>query len=594
MATIVVQQQPQIHQTDAPPSLSPSINITTPRTVNAIPNKHIPVCPPGQGISGPDTPPNSPPGQQLIVPTTSLLYPTSSFTRLSNAPPVFSISADRLAEALDHLATQQLPDPKMVFPWLHGLHPDNQMQLGFFVARRKVLRKTPKVLRGVTIIKAGGDLSHSKLKGAISPDEILPLAKSSSAGFLDPDPREGFCVRNFQIQASKMATVSDIVIYGDAHAERSTLNALAGKIASAQKAWKKKMDPTGQETQVFNTFVLSTPFTQIEKEHPGLVDVDSAGRIAPYAIDLFQKERQEMCSMSKASEICKNVWLGPTPDWTLYETGRVPQEDRYDVYIDASDGVQLPDRETLTEVARAARRGPQRVEFPSSGCLMPPSWNNSEVDGMMDMLKWLYMITNPHDADSDDESDEEGDVPMKSSPQKPLRVLIHCADGYTETTLLAAAYYMFAEGVPVHDAWLQLHVQKKRNFFAYPTDVAFLSIVQPRILSESPTADPPCLSRPSQPAWMARMDGSLPSRILPYMYLGNLTHANNPELLRELGIRRILSVGEPVSWSKDDLDAWGAENLLMVDKVQDNGIDPLTSEFDRCLEFIGMFACPVL
>jgi len=81
--------------------------------------------------------------------------------------------------------------------------------------------------------------------------------------------------------------------------------------------------------------------------------------------------------------------------------------------------------------------------------------------------------------------------------------------------------------------------------------------------------------------------GSLPSRILPYMYLGNLTHANNPELLRALGITRILSIGEPVSWPPAEIERWGAESLLMIDEVQDNGIDPLTQEFDRCLEFIG-------
>jgi len=76
---------------------------------------------------------------------------------------------------------------------------------------------------------------------------------------------------------------------------------------------------------------------------------------------------------------------------------------------------------------------------------------------------------------------------------------------------------------------------------------------------------------------------------LPYMYLGNLGHANNPELLRELGITRILSVGEPLSWSddlKETLD-WPAENLMMVDRVQDNGVDPLWAEFERCLKFIG-------
>jgi dual specificity MAP kinase phosphatase len=169
---------------------------------------------------------------------------------------------------------------------------------------------------------------------------------------------------------------------------------------------------------------------------------------------------------------------------------------------------------------------------------------------------------------------------------KPHRVLLHCADGYTETSLLAVAYFMFSHGLPVHEAWVQLHRDKGRNFFAYPTDVALLLSIQERLLNESPARrrSVPFLESPS---WIAKLDGSLPSRILPYMYLGNLTHANNPNLLKLLGIRRILSVGEPVQWQKSDLESWGWENLMMVDRVQDNGIDELTCEMDRCLEFVG-------
>ena len=88
---------------------------------------------------------------------------------------------------------------------------------------------------------------------------------------------------------------------------------------------------------------------------------------------------------------------------------------------------------------------------------------------------------------------------------------------------------------------------------------------------------------------MKRIDGSLPSRILPYMYLGNLSHANNPSLLAAMGIKRVLSVGEPVSWSDGTSKSWGAGNVMFIDRVQDNGVDPLTDEFDRCLEFIGEF-----
>ena len=176
--------------------------------------------------------------------------------------------------------------------------------------------------------------------------------------------------------------------------------------------------------------------------------------------------------------------------------------------------------------------------------------------------------------DDDDEAIELDDIPAAR------KFLIHCTDGYTETTLLAMAYFMYAEGLPVHDAWVRLHRDKGRNFFAYPSDVALLTSIQPRILQESPQFKRSIFNL-TEPQWLSNIDGSLPSRVLPYMYLGNLGHANNPELL--------LSVGESLSWP-DDLRQklnWPEENFLMVDRVQDNGVDPLWAEFERCLKFIG-------
>ena len=70
------------------------------------------------------------------------------------------------------------------------------------------------------------------------------------------------------------------------------------------------------------------------------------------------------------------------------------------------------------------------------------------------------------------------------------------------------------------------------------------------------------------------------------MYLGNLAHANNPEMLWQLGIRRVLSIGESVTWDDPDIAKIGAENIMHITRVQDNGIDPLTQEFERCLDFI--------
>ncbi|KAJ2997909.1 hypothetical protein NUW58_g499 [Xylaria curta] len=132
----------------------------------------------------------------------------------------------------------------------------------------------------------------------------------------------------------------------------------------------------------------------------------------------------------------------------------------------------------------------------------------------------------------------------------------------------------------------------KRNFFAYPTDVSLLTSIAPRLLRESPVCVDKDLSEitamvQNEPKWFASLDGSLPSRVLDYMYLGNLGHANNPDLLRALGITQILSVGETAMWRDGELEAWGADNVLVIQGVQDNGIDPLTDEFEKCLDFIG-------
>lgn len=112
----------------------------------------------------------------------------------------------------------------------------------------------------MTVVKAGSDLSKARLKGAIMPEELLTpeslAGQTSDARFIDSDPRDGFSVRNFQIQVPKMATVSDIIVYGDDDSNPDDVTALAKRISYAQQAWKEKMQLTGWETGTFNTFVV--------------------------------------------------------------------------------------------------------------------------------------------------------------------------------------------------------------------------------------------------------------------------------------------------------------------------------------------------
>jgi len=249
--------------TDQKPPLQLSINTSQAGTPRAIPHKYLPYCSPGAARNS-DTPPVSPPSPSQSIETTSILYPPDGFHKINSEPPVYAITAEKLSQAIDHLATQPLPAPQQVFPWLHGLHAENHLQSAFFVARKKALRRTPKCLRGLTIVKAGGDLTRSKLKGAIAPEEILAPSlaardekSESAAEFLDPDPRDGFNVRNFQIQACKMATISDIVVYRDGKTSREEAERLARRLARGQAAWQRRLDGFLPGTRQFNTFIVS-------------------------------------------------------------------------------------------------------------------------------------------------------------------------------------------------------------------------------------------------------------------------------------------------------------------------------------------------
>lgn len=510
----------------------------------------------------------------------SLLYPPPTLPRLESGPlRIYKVDAKALAAALDHTSRQPLPDPTTVFPWLHGLHPHNHIQQAFFTARRRTLRRTPTCIRGLTLVKADGDLAISRLKGAIAPQEFLDNT-SSPPEFIDVDPRDGFCVRNFQIQTAKWAMVSDIVIYGE---DLATVRKLAWDIASAQSKWREKHEAQGLMLPEYNTFICVGPFSVFEQDSPEIVAVDSTGRLTGSTVDFFYQERLEMYAMTRATEISHNVWLGPTPDTSLDDDAV------YDILIECSDVGRLKPS-ILRDIALSEEEPTSCpfVDFPSSGSLSPMTWSQPEADDILETCRWIYHLahgTVPEDEGACIDKESGG-----ATCRRPRKVLIHCADGYTESTMLGIAYFSYSTGRGVPEAWLRLHTDMKRNFFAYPSDVALLTCLEPRLLRQSPVhAGKRSLEITSlieEPAWLPGLDGSFPSRILDYMYLGNLGHANNPDLLKAMGIGQILSVGETSMWRDGELEDWGSDNVCLVQGVQDNGIDPLTDEFERCLGFI--------
>jgi dual specificity MAP kinase phosphatase len=448
-----------------------------------ISNRHIPSCPTGpRPLSW--SRPSSPSSESELPRQASILYPPFSFARIEyRGFTLYEIDASRVAAAIDYAARQPLPDPSLVFPWLHGLHPQNQIQQTFFLTRRRGLRKTPLCLRGVTLVKADGDLAMSRLKGAIAPDEFLD-SSSMASEFIDIDPREGFSVRNFQIQTAKTAMTSDIIIYGD-DVEKAL--DVARNVAEAQQRRRLRHSADDHELPEYNTFICIDPFDKFEENHAEIVAVDSTGTNTGEIVDFFYQERREMYTMTKATEISHNVWIGPSPDPSLEE------EQQFDILIECSDLGHL-NPSALRAVHETPGNYANRLffDFPSSGSISPPTWSQADADEILDTCKWIYHLSNgtkpSHPSSSSTwadpgKEDESAIRPsIELSGHRPRKVLVHCPDGYTESTLLAIAYYSYSTGLPVPDAWLSLHTAMKRNFFAYVTDVVLLRSICARLL----------------------------------------------------------------------------------------------------------------
>lgn len=163
-----------------------------------------------------------------------------------------------------------------------------------------------------------GDRAKSKLKGAVDVDELLSPPVGENGAFLEIDPKDGFSVRNFHIQAAKMARVSDIVVYGDEESTQGEIHSVAKRIATAQRTWSEQSSPKERDGPMFNTFVVSSeyliltwpvihgfglihactkalnplpgPFHEFEKNHPNLVAIDSKEQITGEVVDFCELE----------------------------------------------------------------------------------------------------------------------------------------------------------------------------------------------------------------------------------------------------------------------------------------------------------------
>ncbi|KAI5284440.1 tyrosine/serine/threonine protein phosphatase pps1 [Ascosphaera aggregata] len=520
----------------------------------------------------------------------SLLYPPTQYPCHPRVKGAFSIDISQLAEALRHIATIPLLDRNVIFPWMHEFPPmyDND-------GTENLEIPPPESLRSIIIIKAGGDLTKSKLKGAIDASEIVDDSMSRFRS--DAEMVEGK-VRHFKLQTQKFANVSDIVIYGDEDTTTCEIETLASIIIDCQhhanqgyQGAAESRNESPSKNCRFHTFILSSPFPEICEKYPELVYIDSAQNYTTHAIDMLEMEKRQISIVATPSEIAENVWVGcmmPPP----YDHD-FPDGEPYNILIDTQEAVEFPEKHKLRDHTcrlRDEKKYVARLQFPGSSDISMIS-TAEKMESVIAMCKWIYQLSSDcHSLKNQDGGANTLPEGMMNAPSN-LRVYIHCLDGYSEISFLSVAYVMYTKCLPIHEALFYLHKDKRKEFYLQHADIIFLRDIQQQLLKAAKEACGESAPEriPATPPWISTLLTCLPSRITPYLYLGNLKHANQPKMLRALGIGRILSVGEPVVWPSSEVKDWGLENMMVLSGIQDDGCDSLFEAFDRALEFIGTY-----
>lgn len=475
--------------------------------------------------------------------------------------------------------------------------------------------------------------------------------------FLVLDPPDGISLRNFHIQVAKWATISDIYVYAPDPADKAYARSVARMVALAQRRFREE-HPEARVAPEYRTYLCEEPLEALYAAAPHVVSVpprdqiydEDELRLKNWDSNLLFHERVEMSMMSSATPVTSDtVWLGNIVDFETFVDTYHPgsaspspespgsqsasqsasqstshsgsarpsaahhaDDQNWATFVECFEGAQLPPLNVVDQYIREAQAlldgtadhelTPISIQFPSSGSVSLSACHERDFFAVVSLCKLIYLRSR---------------VTYRG---RPAGVLIYCSDGYTETSLLALAYVMYATGVPASQAWIDLHVKFDRIFFCFTMDVVVLLALEGMLLAYSPAikgsrynessgaefsegqaallAGGGPSSSDSSPwkacePWFAKLDGSLPSRILPHMYLGSLVHADNPEMLARLGIRRVLSVGETLSWVDyadgrrvyDDPHE-GITKLMYMDNIQDDGVDALSQSLAECLDFL--------
>ncbi|KAI9475760.1 MAG: hypothetical protein EXX96DRAFT_574521 [Benjaminiella poitrasii] len=603
---------------------------------------------------------------------------------------LYTTTAQHFAQFNEAYNRFPLPND-LLFPWLHGVDGLNNQQNLFFGVRRSMIPN----YRGLMIMHCQELEFTARLIESVLPQQVLYMDPPHQYDFINSHNKvTEINLRNFGNQVSRFATICDIVLYGDQARKIAEI-----LIAAQQKLYRERQDQieTIQKSSgkravmnanriLYRTIIIEDDFLVFERNYPELVMCDSTGLILQRR-NFRELEFTEMRKMSQASEITKNVWLGTTQDVpiTTQEIGILSSsssdfsndEDtnphQFSICIEAHDLADMP-LPSILMLARERLNELKDNQMPSELIhfdVYATGVSNEESEFKLFFARLLQLLQF-----------------MEDQADRGRRILIHCSDGYTESSLLALSWIMYYHKLQLPEAYLYL--QSRRSFFVYAADLPTLRRVEHVFFEDHDSLEPQpkrkksttdamqlstfngqsfmdkkldnimigknslennniedddadedegddedmmgvaLLATPPAPLkttdnrallgdayinvisntemgnalstdniykqlqlsptkeeerlypwfYSPRFEGSFPSRILPFLYLGNLNHATNPEMLKILNITHVVSVGENA-----DLDE-KAFKVFFLDNLYDDGIDSIRDRLNSVVDFV--------
>lgn len=444
---------------------------------------------------------------------------------------------------------------------------DRTSELDFVSECLQTPTKVPSSFRGLLLVKVGPQNSEGTLIGSCYPHEILtPTAHDSddsddndvglaetpyldsanskqpslkpadySPHFLNLDPLEGISLRNFHLQITKWAAVSNIALYVSDEALRDDMLAFAKLISQAQ------VNARAQHADIppCNTYIVNDPIAKFMHVSRHIVAVPPKGfpynegeiRLKNWDSNFLLHEGIEMSMMSGASPVGNPddgaIWLGNTSDfdahiqkvfrhlealsrWQNHKHATdlafldgdvamgdfgAPQQPQIDfpnwtLYVRCAPNIPLPSLSILDQYIRETLSGDlgnhlERKPQPESPTLRP-GWKGTIIDFPSSGS------FNPYTIDEDDCYTIVSMCKLLYVRSKavhkglPTTSLLFCNDGYTETSFLALCYLIYSTGVTAPQAWVDLHKRYSRAFFSFQMDAHTIYPLQKILLQYSP------------------------------------------------------------------------------------------------------------